>query len=276
MFISRALKDVTQTINRWNIGGALGMKELSDLATDDRSVWESGNCIILAETMSGTETELRVVPVKKRCPATATFSTWNELIKKLGAAQWISEAEGIGELGFDEYRERERAQIDETEWKAEHRRLIAERVTFFNADVVQSADDLERLIQKQIEYEWSQIAEQREEARRRLSETAEFDKLTVEEAARQYLTAYTKPPTTQAQSPAPKTTKWTTDRVAFETYRATVKMLRANYVLVFLAILAIIVAIILARPSLWGIFQNFIFAATPTFTPIPAPPIATP
>ena len=86
-------------------------------------------------------------------------------------------------------------------------------------------------------------------------------------------------PTMQAQSPAPtdapKTTKWTTDRIAFETYKATVKMLRANYVLLILTILVLVVAVLTFLFS-QGIFQNFTYAATPTLTPTLVAPTATP
>jgi hypothetical protein len=85
------------------------------------------------------------------------------------------------------------------------------------------------------------------------------------------------PPTMQPPAPtnASKTTKWTADRIALETYNATVKMLRANYVLVILTILVIIVAI-LGLPFLQGTIQTFVHGTIPTLTPTLISPIATP
>jgi hypothetical protein len=74
------------------------------------------------------------------------------------------------------------------------------------------------------------------------------------------------PPTTQAQSPAPsdapKTTKWTRDQ-------------KIALIGVIVAVITLIVTIVAVLSQL-GSIQKFIYAATPTLTPILVFPTPTP
>ncbi len=190
MNIPRKLSDINQTIDRWVYREKLPLVKLTRFSTPRRSVWQSGNCIILLEQLTESETELHCVAVKLREPDITARNIWKRIGELLQSVGWIPATEPLADTGFlgwlREAMLTDLTKINLAEFSKHKRQSIEENWMFYNASVVTSPEERQKFVESRLNEETEKIKIEIEAAREKLDLLAHVDKLTVEQAAAEY------------------------------------------------------------------------------------------